>query len=469
MSDQVIPDDIARKKRVLRGDKRLDNKLRRNSGQPYVFKALTDGSTKAVCGKSGPVEATCKCVFACKSITVEARTDIFKKFWSFRNYEAQQNFLLRMIERDNIGRRRHGKYDPGHPEQSRKQHTHRFFLLLPGNSKVQVCRKTFCSTFAIGEKRARLLAEKAGTSDVVKEKRGGNRPRRDLTWKTKVIAFILQIPARESHYGREKSDKKFLSPDLNIRKLHSAFLEKHKLSQEKPPVSRQWFNLIFRKHFSLRFGPPRVDTCPKCDLYNVEIKKAKKLPDRRKFQCLLEIHHRKAEAAIQKMKNDRKLASNSVYPLVLAFDLQKQFYLPALTHTQMYYSRQLACVNFGIHKEDSGEAFFYFWSEVEGRRGCNEIGLFDYVTSNLRTEKRNAIFWSDNCGGQNKNQGILAMRTFQNEKMVKSKQKSRRFIKKSQKLAASPSVAHMAALGADGLRKIMKFKQPKIYNNEGTM
>ncbi|KAF6207334.1 hypothetical protein GE061_018575 [Apolygus lucorum] len=164
MSDQVIPDDIARKKRVLRGDKRLDNKLRRNSGQPYVFKALTDGSTKAVCGKSGPVEATCKCVFACKSITVEARTDIFKKFWSFRNYEAQQNFLLRMIERDNIGRRRHGKYDPGHPEQSRKQHTHRVLQKLgidPGLNCVIALKKSDAVRIRMSNKKAEFNTKDA--------------------------------------------------------------------------------------------------------------------------------------------------------------------------------------------------------------------------------------------------------------------------------------------------------------------
>lgn len=193
----------------------------------------------------------------------------------------------------------------------------------------------------------------------------------------------------ESHYGREKSTKKYLSEELNIRKLHSAFFLKYTKNQIKPPVSRQWFNTIFKKEFNLSFGHPRVDTCPKCDLYKNEIKTAKNPVQKKEAELKRNLHRKKAKAAQDMMSNDCKSAKLEDYPCVIAYDLQKQFYLPALTHTQMYYSRQIACVNFGVHLEDEGTGFFYFWDETTGKRGCNEIGtcIFDYVSSQLNTTR----------------------------------------------------------------------------------
>lgn len=59
------------------------------------------------------------------------------------------------------------------------------------------------------------------------------------------------------------------------------------------------------------------------------------------------------------MKNTNyKLTKLEDFACVISFDLQKQFYIPSLTHTEMYYSRQLASVNFDIHHEDEGTGFF---------------------------------------------------------------------------------------------------------------
>ncbi|KAJ8724304.1 hypothetical protein PYW08_015778 [Mythimna loreyi] len=99
---------------------------------------------------------------------------------------------------------------------------------------------------------------------------------------------------------------------------------------------------------------------------------------------------------------------------VVQFDLQQQMYLPTLTHTQMYYSRQLACVNMGIHLEDEGKGIMFLWNETVGQRGSNEIAscLYKFFTDSEighTTSKQKLILWSDNCGGQNKNQAVLVM------------------------------------------------------------
>lgn len=80
----------------------------------------------------------------------------------------------------------------------------------------------------------------------------------------------------------------------------------------------------------------------------------------------------------------------------------------------MYYSRQLALVNMGIHLEDEGKGIMFLWNETVGQRGSNEIAscLYKLFTCNeigYTTDKKKLILWSDNCCGQNKNQAVLAM------------------------------------------------------------
>lgn len=59
----------------------------------------------------------------------------------------------------------------------------------------------------------------------------------------------------------------------------------------------------------------------------------------------------------------------------------------------------------------------YVWDERQGKRGSNEIGscIFDYLKSiNERSAGRkvDVIFYSDNCGGQNKNKFIATLYSF---------------------------------------------------------
>lgn len=55
-------------------------------------------------------------------------------------------------------------------------------------SEVQVCRKTFCETFGVSQRRVQLLSEKINCDEEsVKDKRGGKRKKREPQWKDKII------------------------------------------------------------------------------------------------------------------------------------------------------------------------------------------------------------------------------------------------------------------------------------------
>nr|CAI5841756.1 unnamed protein product [Callosobruchus analis] len=84
-----------------------------------------------------------------------------------------------------------------------------------------------------------------------------------------IHQHINSIPRDVSHYSRAKSDKQFLSPDLNIHRLYKSFLQKNKTST----VSYKFYRGVFKKDFpNLSFHRPRVDTCHTCDRLSCESK-----------------------------------------------------------------------------------------------------------------------------------------------------------------------------------------------------
>lgn len=193
------------------------------------------------------LQATCKCAFSCKAISLEYRKQLFEEFYDLSDYNKQQQYLLRLIHPQLIKRRRYGTYD--HPSESRRQHSFAYFLLLRGGSEVRICLKTFCDTFGVTPRRVQLCGEKILKGDMVgSDKRGGARKNAEnIEWSEKIIQHIKSFPTYESHYSRKKNPNKlFLSPDLNVCRMYRHFLAEYAPNHiGKPPVTRQWYHEIF--------------------------------------------------------------------------------------------------------------------------------------------------------------------------------------------------------------------------------
>lgn len=70
------------------------------------------------------------------------------------------------------------------------------------------------------------------------------------------------------------------------------------------------------------------------------------------------------------------------------------------------------CLNFTISELGKDHTECFFWTEVEGQRGVNEIGtcVFKYLEKmSLLHPDFDFIFYSDNCCGQQKNQFMLSL------------------------------------------------------------
>ena len=82
-----------------------------------------------------------------------------------------------------------------------------------------------------------------------------------------------------------------------------------------------------------------------------------------------------------------------------------------VTHSSMFYSRQLSCYNLDVHLSDTESAHMCLWEETLTGRGGNEIAscLFKVLSLENFPKRNKLIVWSDNCIGQNKNKIMLML------------------------------------------------------------
>lgn len=218
-----------------------------------------------------------------------------------------------------------------------------------------------------------LVTNKKLGNSVVKDKRGGIKSfKYTLADRNLIKSHISSIPSEPSHYNRNRSDYDYVSQELNVHRLYVAFKEKYPQSK----VTYNFYSQVFKTDFpKLKFRKPRSDTCKTCDRLKVELtSKDPAVVRQKKKKNEQALHHCKAEAAYKSIKND---TSSSSLPTsdtcTLVIDLQKVFAIPKLTHSDMYYARQLSCYNFGIHIADTNDAIMCVWHEGESSRGGNQM------------------------------------------------------------------------------------------------
>lgn len=314
-----------------------------------------------------------------------------------------------LIQLSRIKRRRHGNYVAS--EESRRQTTVCYILPNEEGEFLQVCKKTFMETFDVTRKRLDVLINKKKLGETCFSDRRTRHAQSKFSESDHQLVkdHINSIPRDVGHYTRTKSNKEYLSPDLNINRLFIAFQKRHPSSI----VTYKFYSSIFNKFFpNLTFRRPRMDTCHTCDKLDCEIRANLLTSPAAKVK--LELHHRKAEKARELLKQD---TIDSQQPnskvCCLSMDLEQVMFVPTLVHSDMFYLSQLSCYNFGVHVGDTNNAFMNTWHEGFSGRGANEIAscLLHLLNSGI-THKKNLVIWCDNCGGQNKNKFILFVLVF---------------------------------------------------------
>ena len=225
----------------------------------------------------------------------------------------------------------------------------------------------------------------------------------------KIKDHINSFPRDESHYGRAKSCKEYLSPDLNVSRMYNSY----KALYPQTSVSYKFYMSVFKKYFPhVSFHRPRTDTCKQCDMLHFQVQSNNEYSPNAKVQQ--QLHHKKYKRAMELMSvdsADSKLPNNEY--TVLSIDMQQVLPVPTLTHSNMFYCRQLSCYNLGIHISDDDTAHMCMWDESMASRGSSEVASCLFKIFNLGILKRKKlIIWSDNCTGQNKNSTVVLLMMF---------------------------------------------------------
>ena len=153
---------------------------------------------------------------------------------------------------------------------SKRKSTFSYFVRLHGK-EVKVCLKAFCGIHGISVKRVRNVRVKDCTPPLDQRGRHNQRPNRipEVTINF-VKNHVLSFPRQTSHYSRNANpNKRYLSPDLNISKMHKLYLQKcDELAW--PSVTESTYQKVFCENFNFSFGSPRSDTCKTCDTLNCQ-------------------------------------------------------------------------------------------------------------------------------------------------------------------------------------------------------
>ena len=279
------------------------------------------------------------------------------------------------------------------------------FYLLRNCNRIRVCKVFFKNTLDINDRPIRTVLEKKDkVADVVMEedRRGkhGNHCTVDERIREKITSHIQSIPKVESHYARANTTRTFIDGSKSIAEIHRDYVANCK-EEGLPFGNYTLFHRIFTEEHNISFFTPKKDQCDTCTSYHNADEMEKEMLKER-----YESHQNEKELSRKEKAIDK--ASDSV---VAVYDLQAVMQLPKGDVSVFYYKSKLNVLNFTIYDIKTNKCDCFLWDESNGHRGVNELGtcVLQYIKSITESGKKDIIFYSDNCAGQQKNKFMLAL------------------------------------------------------------
>lgn len=107
----------------------------------------------------------------------------------------------------------------------------------------------FLSIFNCGRTRLQTIAKKKMKGNGIKDQRGGDmRSKKTAPKLESVIKFLSSLKGRESHYGRAKSRRIYLSSEYNIKTLWKLY---NNQEDDSLQVNYKYFSRVFNNKFNI--------------------------------------------------------------------------------------------------------------------------------------------------------------------------------------------------------------------------
>ncbi|XP_074035418.1 uncharacterized protein [Leptinotarsa decemlineata] len=369
----------------------------KNSGKSY--KSRTNKTIEA--RKMRP-PCSDKCVLSCsKNFPYEKRVQKFNEYWALGSLQRQRDYLYLCIEKLELKYRRISSCRPRKPNCC-------FYFM--NDKKIRICKTFFINTLGISERAVRTVIDGklSGNGFAPLDNRGKHNKHKKIDDEilNSVRHHINKIPRIESHYVRRDTSREFIDGALTIADIHRHYCSERSMVN-KPAVNYDAFAKIFNTEFNIGFFIPKKDQCDRCESYKNAVDKSGLEEEFKKHQ------EEKKLSRIEKALDKEKAAKSEIQLVV--YDLQAVLPVPMGQTSTFFYKSRLNCFNFTVTEIMTSKTNCYFWHEGLGNRGVNEIatGVYLYIEELSRSRPgSDIIFYSDNCGGQQKNKYMMAMYLF---------------------------------------------------------
>lgn len=352
----------------------------------------------------------CACKQDCRHrLKEDQRREVFKKFWDLGKHERQWEFI-RVNSTSKATQARHAG-------QVLKRSVSRVYHFTIGDEEVHICKQMFMRTLGICDSwissaYKHLNPDKGNT--VSPDKRGGYKKRQNGQLNTIKIDSVKEhinlFPRVPSHYCRKRSKREYLEKGLSIAKM--ARLYKTWALEKDIPINsiatpRQYRDIL-NANFNIGFFKPKKDQCGFCSIMQNK-SNTRQVREERKAAWVAHINNKKRARALKTKDVEESLKDKSI--VACSFDLQKQLSCPKSEDGVFYYKNKLRVFNFTCFNMTDRIGDNFLWHEGIGKKGSSEIAsaLLWYIKTLVKEGYSDLRFWSDNCGGQNKNRNLFAM------------------------------------------------------------
>lgn len=380
-------------------------KFLRNQGKEYInvngeFQQKKE--LKKGCGDFCRMKCT-------QRISEENRMQIFQNFYKIGNQNLQWAYISNLITC-------YKKKVCRNSENSRKTESRKYFLSYGKDNKEirePVCKPMFLNTLSITHQKVETVIRKmhANAGFISPDKRG-KRPfsNEHLNRINEiVIIHVNEFPLVESHYCRQRVQKKYIDGEISsvaqMYRLYETWFSENSYDLKLKATIRQYRD-TFNKSFDISFYIPKKDQCDLCE-------KLKNSDDHEKglmeTEYNLHIFSKQKSRELKYIDKQESIDNNNV--ITATFDFQKILSSPCAEVSTFYYKRKLHAYNFTVFELNSNRASCYVWDETVAKKGAVEVAtcLFRFISTKHETSGITKFnFWSDNCGGQNKNKIIFS-------------------------------------------------------------
>jgi hypothetical protein len=194
-----------------------------------------------------------------------------------------------------------------------------------------------------------------------------------------VHDHIKSFPVVESHSTRKDTNRKYLAPELNIKKMYELYKEECTNSGRKP-VIHTFYRKMFNTQYNFSFFYPKKDQCSVCSLYEQHRIEGTVPED---VEQNYQVHQQRKEESRSEISKDNNRAEDDKRVYVSIFDLEAVLSVPCSLGGDLYYKLRLSCYNLSFYNIDNKNGQCFLWDETHGGCGSCEVGtcLYLYISS----------------------------------------------------------------------------------------